>query len=318
MADAALARARARALGANKATAAPAQASAPKSASSVRTVVLPDGTKVPEQYYDLAPADQRRLVELIKEKEAKKADDSLAIRMVGETLDWVDRSKAKWSKERSELLDVIAGLSARLEVVEQQDRTLEVQRSEALKDQEVEVAQMATNLLTVKVQAGAEMAEFNRQRELAAAESREQLEAQANAIAALKGSVTSTTTLMGERSNAMLDELTAAERRQEKLRIQQEENSNGITANRDTLRAVTGVNFASEIDLAVRQSFDDRLEPAMEELVARKYVTTAPTTGTDGYDPKPEGYDEAFLAQQMGENAVEKAVNRALKKSKKR
>ena len=56
----------------------------------------------------------------------------------------------------------------------------------------------------------------------------------------------------------------------------------------------------------------------MEELVERKYVTTAPTTGTDGYDSKPEGYDKAFLAQQMGENAVEKAVNRALKKSKKR
>ena len=72
MADAALARARARALGANKATAAPGQASTPKSASSGRTVVLQDGTKVPEQYYDLAPADQRRLVELIKEKEAKR------------------------------------------------------------------------------------------------------------------------------------------------------------------------------------------------------------------------------------------------------
>ena len=161
MADAALARARARALGANKATAAPAQASAPKSASSLRTVVLQDGTKVPEEYYDLAPADQQRLVELIKEKEAQKADDSLAIRMVGEALDWVDRSKAKWSQERSELLDVIAGLSARVAAVEQQDRTLQVQKSDALTDQQVELSQMTVNLQAV----GAEQ-EANHQRRL--------------------------------------------------------------------------------------------------------------------------------------------------------
>ena len=313
MVDAALARARARALGANKATAAPAQASTPKSASSGRTVVLPDGTKVPEEYYDLTPADQQRLVELIKEKEAKKADDSLAIRMVGEALDWVDRSKAQWSKERSELLDVIAGLSARVAAVEQQDRTLQVQKSDALTDQQVELSQMTVNLQAV----GAEQ-EANHQRRLQeseeqASQHRQRLEATERLVSDQEGRLKSSGTLFQERTVAIEDKLAAGESRQQKLDVQQQENSNGITANRDTLRAVTGVNFTSEIEMAVRRSFDDRLEPAMEELIARKYVTTAPTTGTDGYDPQRDNLTKPFLAEQVGDNPTERAVNRALR-----
>ena len=84
------------------------------------------------------------------------------------------------------------------------DNQLEIAKSEALAQQQVEVANTATNLLTVKLQADAEMAEFNRLREVAAAESRAQLEAQATAIDALRGSVSSTTQLMAERSNAVV------------------------------------------------------------------------------------------------------------------
>ena len=210
-------------------------------------------------------------------------------------------------------MDVIAGLSARLAAVEQQDRSLQVQRSDELAQQQVELSQTIVNLSAIRAEAGAEMAEYNRQRESAAVESRAQLEAQANAIDALKGSVTSTTELMQQRSNAVLDELTAAERRQERLRLQQTENSNGIEANRDTLRAVTGTDFASEIEIAVRRSYDDQLEPEMEKLVERKYVLLAPTSGSDGYDPKRDDLTKPFLAEEVGDNPTEHAVNRALR-----
>ena len=162
------------------------------------------------------------------------------------------------------------------------------------------------------------MQEFNRLREVAAAESRAQLEAQSVAIDALKGSVTSSTTLMAERSNAVLDQLGEMEPRVQQLAVQQTEISNAIAANRDTLRAVTGTDFDSAIDLAVKRSFDDRLKGAMEGLIARKYVVTAPTTGTDGYDPKIDSDAKPFLAKQEGDNATERAVNRALKKGGKR
>ena len=85
--------------------------------------------------------------------------------------------------------------------VEQQERTLELQRSESLVNQDVEIAQIETNLLTVKIRASAEMAEFNRLREVAATESRLQLEALATAIAALKWSVTSQTCSTQHSSN---------------------------------------------------------------------------------------------------------------------
>lgn len=146
-----------------------------------------------------------------------------------------------------------------------------------------------------------------------AVQHRQRLEATERLASDQEGRLKSSGTLFQERTVAIEDKLAAGESRQQKLDVQQQENSNGIAANRDTLRAVTGVNFTSEIEMAVRRSFDDRLEPAMEELVERKYVTTAPTTGTDGYDPKPEGYDKAFLTQQMGDNATERAVNRALR-----
>jgi hypothetical protein len=119
--------------------------------------------------------------------------------------------------------------------------------------------------------------------------------------------------LFQERSNAVIDELSNAERRQQKLAVQQTEISDGVTANRQTLRAVTGTDFASEIDLAVKAAFDDRLEPAMTELVERRYVLLAQTTGTDGYDPKIDSSAKPFLAEQQGDDATERAVARALK-----
>ena len=53
-------------------------------------------------------------------------------------------------------------------------------------------------------------------------------------------------------------------------------------------------------------------------LIERKYVTTALIMGTDGYDPKIDSSAKPFLAPQVGDNATERAVNRALKKGGKR
>jgi hypothetical protein len=80
------------------------------------------------------------------------------------------------------------------------------------------------------------------------------------------------------------------------------------------LRAVTGTDFDSAIDLSVKRSFDDRLDGALEALIERKYVLLAPTTGTDGINPKIDSDAKPFLAKQVGDNATAKAVNRALKK----
>ena len=275
---------------------------------------LQSGETVPELFIDLAPEDQQRMLELIREQETKKADDNLALKAASQVLDIQDRDRAEIKALKGQLDSLLSIVEAMQRRLDARDNQLEIAKSEALAAQQVEFANTATNLLKVKLQADAEMAEFNRLREVAAAESRAQLEAQATAIDALKGSVTSTTTLMGERSNAVLDQLAGAESRQAKLEVQQTENSNAIAANRDTLRAVTGTDFASEIDVAVKRSFDDRLDGALEALIERKYVLLAQTTGTDGINPKIDSDAKPFLAQQVGDDPTARAVNRALKK----
>ncbi|MDC3056649.1 hypothetical protein OA093_00640 [bacterium] len=275
---------------------------------------LQSGETVPELFIDLAPEDQQRMLELIREQETKKADDNLALKAASQVLDIQDRDRAEIKALKGQLDSLLSVVEAMQRRLDARDNQLEIAKSEALAAQQVEFANTATNLLKVKLQADAEMAEFNRLREVAAAESRAQLEAQATAIDALKGSVTSTATLMGERSNAVLDQLAGAVSRQAKLEVQQTENSNAIAANRDTLRAVTGTDFASEIDMAVKRSFDDRLDGALEALIERKYVLLAQTTGTDGINPKIDSDAKPFLAQQVGDDPTARAVNRALKK----
>ena len=272
-----------------------------------RTYRVPD-----PQWYSASQEQRERLMDAVDKEDRKKSDDNLALRAAGEVMGIQDRDRAEIKALKGQLDSLLSIVEAMQRRLDAKDNQLEIAKSEALAQQQVEVAQTATNLMTIKLQADAEMQEFNRLREIAAAESRAQLEAQATAIDALKGSVKSTTTLMGERSNAVLTQLTAAESRQATLAVQQIENSDAIAANRATLRAVTGTDFASEIDLAVKRSFDDRLDGALEALIERRYVLLGPTTGTDGVDQKIDSIAKPFLAQQMGDNATERAVNRAL------
>ncbi|ABB35467.1 hypothetical protein [Synechococcus sp. CC9605] len=104
---------------------------------------------------------------------------------------------------------------------------------------------------------------------------------------------------MGERSNAVVDQLALMESRLAKAQVSQKEIDDGIRRNRTTLETFTGYDLGSAIDSSVKRSFDDQLEPAMEGLIERKYVTTALTTGTDGYDPKVDSSAKPFLAEQQ-------------------
>ena len=227
-----------------------------------RTYRVPD-----PQWYSASQEQRERLMDAVDEEDRKKSNDNLALRAASEVMGIQDRDRAEIRSLKGQLDSLLSIVEAMQRRLDAKDNQLEIAKSEALAQQQVEVANTATNLLTVKLQADSEMQEFNRLREVAAAESRAQLEAQSVAIEALKGSVKSTTTLMGERSNAVLTQLADAESRQAKLDVQQTENSNAIAANRQTLRAVTGTDFASEIDLAVKRSFDDRLDGALEALI---------------------------------------------------
>ena len=97
--------------------------------------------------------------------------------------------------------------------MDQMDLQVQADKSTALPEQEAAIAQQVTNLSAIRAEAGAEAEQHQREREQAAAQHRDQLEAQATAIDALSGSVTSTTFLMQERGNAVEAQLVAGETR---------------------------------------------------------------------------------------------------------
>ena len=179
--------------------------------------------------------------------------------------------------------------------------------------QQVEIAQQTINLQAV---GASEQAAHDRRMKEAqdqAAITDGQLAVQKTLGDELRSYVKSTTTLNQEITNSVKNNLADLQQRVERLKVQQQENTDGINFNRDTLRAFTGYDLEAAIDSKVNQSFDNRLEPAMSELVERKYVITAPTNGTDGYNPKIEEKG-AFLAINKPDDAIDRAVKTALKK----
>ena len=214
-------RARARALGQEEAPAEPAvlgtsAAAAPK--PSGRIIQTPEGP-VPEEFYDLSPADQKRFRELVAERqEEAKAEsrfDQTSVALLDQ-LESVLKRVVQLEKSSAEKDSLIVGLTR---LVEAQSNAIEVAKSQALLEQEAAIAQQVTNLSAIRAEAGAEAEQHQRDRVQAAAEHREQLEAQATAIDALSGSVTSTTFLMEQRGNAVEAQLVAGETRQQKLEV---------------------------------------------------------------------------------------------------
>ena len=188
---------------------------------SGRIITQPDGSRVPEEFYDLSPEDQKRFKELQAQQETKQADDNAAMGAVNQLLDLIDANKAKAAKREAALLEVIAGLTARVDALEATDRTVKVEASRELAEQQARLSEAVIAASGVEAslrnQTVASQVEHDRQ----GVESRAALEAQATAIDALKGSVKSTTQLMAERSNAIQDQLAQVAPQVQKLAGQQ-------------------------------------------------------------------------------------------------
>ena len=168
--------------------------------------------RVPDpQWYSLSQEQQARYLDAVDGDGQSKRDESVALQSVNQLLDLRDRDTAKAAKREAALLDVIAGLTARVDALEQSERTHEIKASKELAEQQARLSETVIAASGVEAslrnQTVASQVEHDRQ----GVESRAALEAQATAIDALKGSVTSTTQLMAERSNAIQDQLAQVE-----------------------------------------------------------------------------------------------------------
>ncbi|QNI53624.1 hypothetical protein SynBIOSE41_01103 [Synechococcus sp. BIOS-E4-1] len=269
-------RARARALGQEEAPAEPAvlgtPAAAAPAAPSGRFIQGADGQRYPEEFFDLTPADQRRFKELMAEKEQGISDQNTIATIANGLLDQHEvlmKRVLLLEKGAAEKDSLIVGLTR---LVEQQNNAIEVAKSQALLEQEAGISQQVMNLSAIRAEAGQEAEQHQREREQAAAQHREQLEAQATAIDALSGSVTSTTFSMEERGNAVEAQLVAGETRQQKLDVAIQELEGKTDAWTDPITRAEVNTMATD---AVAEQWRAQL-PALVDAVAEELMIQFP------------------------------------------
>ena len=137
--------ARARALGGAKvATAAPLEKATP--APNGRTVRLQTGEEVPEEFYGLTPEEQQRMLALIKQREAKKADDNLALQSVNQVMDIQDRDRAEIKALKGQVATLFGVVEAMQRRWDEKQATVEVAKSAALVEAESQAAQTVVNM----------------------------------------------------------------------------------------------------------------------------------------------------------------------------
>ena len=243
----AIERARQRALdggGSQRRTVAPASVQP----TSQRIIEQPDGTKVPEAYYSLNPDQQREFKRLVKEAENLATGETHFDRVSLAVLEQ-QSALAKRISDLERLVESLVGENMELRRrQDEMDLSIQIAKSEALLEQQAAIGQDIANLSAIRAEAADEMADYNRQREAGAAESREQLEAQATAITAFKSSTNGTMTMVQERSNAVVSQLASIEPKVQQLDVKttEIENRNDAIGN-----PITRPEMRSDITTAV-------------------------------------------------------------------
>ncbi|KZR80699.1 hypothetical protein [Synechococcus sp. MIT S9504] len=275
-------------------------------------VQLPSGDSVPIEFYDWLRGDQRIFLEAKEAIRKEAANESLALQAVNQ----FSQQQVSDAQRITRLEKLTEGLVRENGEFRQQlagtNTTIQIGKSNELIEQESNLAQLSIKLQAVG--AAEQAAHDRRMREAQdqAAITDGQLAEQKTLGEENRSFVKSTLTMSQEITNSVKDDVADLQQGVEQLKVQQQENTDGINSNRDTLRAFTGYDLEAAIDSKVNQSFDNRLEPAMDELVERKYVLTAPTNGTDGYNPKIEEKGQ-FLAINEPDDAIDRAVKAGLK-----
>ena len=174
---------------------------------------------MPEEFYDLSPEDQKRFRELVVERQQQTADENTVATVANGVLDALDSERKARKVLEGQVATLLMLVEAQQRRMDQMDLQVQADKSTALLEQEAAIAQQVTNLSAIRAEAGAEAEQHQREREQAAVENREQLEAQATAINALSGLVKSTTLLMQQRGNAVESQVVAMEPRVQKLDV---------------------------------------------------------------------------------------------------
>ena len=322
----AIERARQRALGGGASPAVKPAASkpdAPKKLSG-RLIESLNYGKVPEEFYDWQPEQQQRFLKLVAEKKEEEEGGSRFDRTALAVLDQNDEMAKRITALESQLVMAVGVIETMRGEMQSIDTTIEVAKSEALAGQQVEIAQMSTNLLTIKLQAGAEMDQYKREMEAQKADHRARMEASERVLSDHENRLKSNALMMGERSNAVVSKLASMEGQQSRLAVQVEElegrtDAIGNPITRPEMQALVSDAVSAEMpaQLPAMVSKELAVQKATGELGEGVEIDRAYLAQTvENSDERSKRFE--ITQQQIDEskftNPTEKAIKRALKK----
>ena len=181
------------------------------------------GVEVPREYYNLDKADQDRLLELIQQREQKEADDSVAINAVNQLLDLREADSKRIKKLESMVGSFLPIIEAMQRQIDGINTSIEVGKSDALSEQQVEIAQQTTNLQAVGAREQSEHERRVREAELQAVDHQQRLTAAEEPVARLEGRMKATMTLAEEKGNAIIDKAADVESRLGRMDVRLQE-----------------------------------------------------------------------------------------------
>ena len=283
-------------------------AAAPVKQQFVQISARGQNYRVPDpQWYSLSPTEKSEYLDAVDGAEQKKTDDNLALQSINELMDLLDRREAK-AKEREAAKDeLIAALVGRVEALEAADRNHRVEASEELAKQQTQLADAVINAASVEASLRAQTSQSQAAHDRMGVEAQSRIQAQEQPISQLEGRVQSSTTLMGERSNAVVAKLADAEGRQAKLDVRIAE-SEGI------LSSVESPMTELRVREIARREDEKNLSQAITDaeikrVVAENFTVAAPSSSVDQLNPKP-----VQMAPNIASDAMEREVKAALKR----
>ena len=174
-------------------------------------------------YYELSPDQQSAYLDALDERADQREGETLFDRTALAVMD-IAQAQGKKVTQLERLVESLVGEVRELrQELSQRDQALEIQRSDSLVEAESQLAQTVVNAAAVEASLRNQTKESEVVHERQRLETQAQLESLAAPITTLEGRVKSSTTLMGERSNAVVDKLASMEGRLSKAEVSQTE-----------------------------------------------------------------------------------------------
>ena len=284
---------------------------APEATTEQRFVEVPARGKqyrVPDpQWYSLTADQKSRFLDAIDGAGQQEKDESVALQSVNQLLDLRDKDQAKASKREAALMDVIAELTARVTALEAVDRSHKVEASQELTEQLQRNADAVINAASVEASLRNQTAQSQVTHDQQGIEAQARIQAQEQPIARMEGKATSTMTLVQERSNAAVEQVSIVESKVARADVR-------VTELGDRVDLITDLPSKAQLEQFVRDTIDRELtekitDDRIERVVKERFVPTAPTTSADVLDrPKVE------MIPNVATDEMQRQVDAAIKR----